>query len=66
MDGMNWRKSSHSGSNGGDCVELARIPGSRQIAARDSKHPNGPQHRFTTTEMAALFTAIRQGRYTLP
>jgi Domain of unknown function (DUF397) len=65
MDGLNWRKSSYSGSNGGTCVELARFPGTRQIAARDSKHPNGPQHQFTTTEMAALFTAIRHGRHNL-
>jgi hypothetical protein len=65
MESMNWRKSSRSGANGGTCVELARVPGSCQVAARDSKQPAGPQHRFTTAEMAALFTAIRQGRYTL-
>jgi hypothetical protein len=65
MDGLNWRKSSYSGANGGDCVELARVPGSRDMAVRDSKHPDGPQHRFTTTEVAALFAAIRQGRIRL-
>lgn len=66
MDNIRWRKSSRSGSNGGACVELARIPGTRHIAARDSKQPNGPHHRFTTTHMAALFTAIRAGRYDVP
>ncbi len=63
MGDMNWRKSSYSGSNGGTCVELARIPGTREIAARDSKQPDGPHHQFTTTHMAALFTAIRHGHY---
>lgn len=32
-----WRKSSRSG--GGDCVEIARVPG--LVAVRDSKHPSG-------------------------
>lgn len=32
-----WRKSSRSG--GGDCVEIARVPG--LVAVRDSKHPGG-------------------------
>jgi hypothetical protein len=33
-----WRKSSYSGSSGGECVEVADlgIPG---VAVRDSKHP---------------------------
>ncbi|WP_075898659.1 DUF397 domain-containing protein [Actinomadura sp. CNU-125] len=35
-----WRKASRSGSNGGDCVELAGLPG--KIAVRDSKAPEGP------------------------
>jgi hypothetical protein len=34
-----WRKSSHSGGQGGDCVELAVAPDS--IAIRDSKDPHG-------------------------
>jgi hypothetical protein len=36
-----WRKSSRSGSNGGNCVEVARnLPGA--VAVRDSKDPHGP------------------------
>lgn len=36
-----WRKSSRSGSNGGNCVEVARnLPGI--VAVRDSKNPDGP------------------------
>jgi hypothetical protein len=37
-----WRKSTRSGSNGGDCIEVARnLPG--VVAVRDSKDPNGPK-----------------------
>lgn len=35
---MTWRKSSYSGSNGGNCVEVASALG----ALRDSKNPSGP------------------------
>ncbi|MEV0480381.1 DUF397 domain-containing protein [Streptomyces sp. NPDC050508] len=34
-----WRKSSYSGTNGGDCVEVADLVPS--IAVRDSKNPGG-------------------------
>ncbi|WP_327407171.1 DUF397 domain-containing protein [Streptomyces sp. NBC_01288] len=36
---MEWRKSSFSGSNGGDCVEVAA--GAPCVAIRDSKNPGG-------------------------
>ncbi|MER6182555.1 DUF397 domain-containing protein [Streptomyces sp. NPDC001652] len=32
-----WRKSSYSGSSGGDCVEVAHL--TPHIAVRDSKNP---------------------------
>ncbi|MFF3497866.1 DUF397 domain-containing protein [Streptomyces sp. NPDC003247] len=36
-----WRKSSYSGSNGGECVEVAAdFPGA--VPVRDSKNPTGP------------------------
>jgi Domain of unknown function (DUF397) len=36
-----WRKSSHSGNTGGDCVEVAEgLPGA--VPVRDSKNPVGP------------------------
>lgn len=39
-----WRKSSYSGSNGGDCVELADAAAAvaDAVAVRDSKDPDGP------------------------
>jgi hypothetical protein len=44
-----WRKSSFSSSNGGNCVEVARnIAG--VVAVRDSKDPDGPALIFTADE----------------
>ncbi|HWE89348.1 MAG TPA: DUF397 domain-containing protein [Pseudonocardiaceae bacterium] len=40
-----WRKSSHSGSNGGACVEIAA--GGAVIGVRDSKNTAGPMLTFT-------------------
>jgi hypothetical protein len=35
-----WQKSSHSGGNGGQCIEVARnLPG--VVTVRDSKDPDG-------------------------
>jgi hypothetical protein len=39
QSGAAWRKSSYSGSNGGNCVEVASLPGA--VAVRDSKDPDG-------------------------
>lgn len=36
--GVTWRKSSRSGANGGQCVEVARSP-LGIIAVRDGKNP---------------------------
>jgi hypothetical protein len=37
-----WRKSSYSGDQGGQCVEVASIGTATTIAVRDSKNPAGP------------------------
>ncbi|MFJ8049906.1 DUF397 domain-containing protein [Streptomyces luteogriseus] len=50
--GILWRKSSYSGDQGGDCVEVAEA--SAAIAVRDSKHPAGP----TLTLDPAAFTSF--------
>lgn len=39
--GATWRKSTRSGSTGGNCVEVAgNLPGI--VGVRDSKDPSGP------------------------
>jgi Domain of unknown function (DUF397) len=37
-----WRKSSYSGSTGGDCVEVADGCPAGSVPVRDSKNPSGP------------------------
>ncbi|GAA2762152.1 DUF397 domain-containing protein [Streptomyces paradoxus] len=51
--GTLWRKSSYSGDQGGDCVEVAE--GSAVIAIRDSKNPAGP---MLTLDPAAFTTFV--------
>lgn len=38
---LQWFKSSYSGDEGGDCVEVATQPAA--VRVRDSKNPAGPQ-----------------------
>ena len=40
MESSVWRKSSYSGDQGGECIEIAEAP--TVIAIRDSKDPAGP------------------------
>jgi Domain of unknown function (DUF397) len=57
-----WRKSSYSGSSGGQCVEVAvNLPGI--VAVRDSKHPDGPALVLTPDAFAAFTDAIRAGDF---
>jgi hypothetical protein len=54
VTGVAWRKSSYSGDNGGDCIEVG-TPGPA-VAVRDSKHPDGPKLAFAAATWKA-FTA---------
>jgi hypothetical protein len=52
-----WRKSSHSGTDGGtECVEVAGLHGhtSRVIGVRDSKNPDGPVLALSHADFRAL------------
>ena len=60
LDNVIWRKSSYSGSNGGDCVEVAMLPEDSR-AVRDSKDPGGPKLRFSREEWRAFTTSIKRG-----
>jgi Domain of unknown function (DUF397) len=55
-----WRKSSYSGGQGGNCVEVAPRPAG-QLAVRDSKAQAGPVLRFPH-EAWGVFTAGIKGR----
>ena len=59
-----WAKSSHSGGNGGQCVEVAsNLPGI--VAVRDSKDPDGPKLIFSPGEWRAFAAGIRGGEFDL-
>ena len=60
LDNVIWRKSSYSGSNGGDCVEVAMLPEDSH-AVRDSKDPGGPKLRFSREEWRAFTTGVKRG-----
>jgi hypothetical protein len=52
-----WQKSSYSGSNGGQCVEVARnLPGI--VAVRDSRDPAGPKLIVAPGEWAAFVRRV--------
>jgi Domain of unknown function (DUF397) len=62
IDSVIWRKSSHSGSNGGGCVEIADgLPG--VVAVRDSKDPGGPVLAVTPDAWRAFTAAIKAGEF---
>nr|WP_234325948.1 DUF397 domain-containing protein [Streptomyces sp. NRRL S-495] len=57
-----WRKSSYSGPDGGDCVEVALaspIPG--VVPVRDSKDPSGPVLLFPAAAWGSFLSALRDG-----
>ncbi|MEU8992489.1 DUF397 domain-containing protein [Streptomyces sp. NPDC048558] len=58
LDGVTWRKSSYSGGDGGNCLEVTHdLP--TLIPVRDSKHPHGPKLIFGTSAWAAFVNAVR-------
>jgi len=56
-----WRKSTKSGTNGGNCVEVRRRDEAIQV--RDSKNPAGPVLTFTAKEWAAFIGGAKDGEF---
>ncbi|MFG1674635.1 DUF397 domain-containing protein [Micromonospora sp. NPDC049282] len=51
LTGARWRKSTRSGDNGGNCIEVAdNLPG--VVFVRDSKDPAGPALTFSPAAWA--------------
>jgi hypothetical protein len=64
IDNLIWRKSSYSGSNGGNCVEIAdNLSGA--VAVRDSKDSGGPVLAFKPDGWRAFTVAIKTGEFDL-
>jgi hypothetical protein len=55
--GNRWRKSSYSGGNGGECVQIAAVP--RTVLIRDSKNPDGPELAFGSKTWAAFAAKVK-------
>ncbi|MGW0081537.1 DUF397 domain-containing protein [Streptomyces sp. NPDC003393] len=50
-----WRKSSYSSDQGGNCVEIAELPDTA-VAVRDSKTPTGPVLTFRPKAFSSFVT----------
>ncbi|MFE2647587.1 DUF397 domain-containing protein [Streptomyces nigra] len=56
-----WRKSSYSGGDSGDCLEVADTP-HPMTPVRDSKLPTGPALLFSAPAWTAFVGAVYRGR----
>jgi hypothetical protein len=54
-----WRKSSYSGGESGQCVEIAQAPG--LVGIRDSKTPAAGHLTVDRAAFAALVTRVKAG-----
>jgi hypothetical protein len=59
-----WRKSTYSGGNGGDCVEVARnLP--RIVVVRDSKNPGAPSLTLAPDDWRTFTGQVKTGAFDL-
>jgi Domain of unknown function (DUF397) len=54
---LNWRKSTRSGNNGGDCVEVADA--ARAVLVRDTKARDGGALTFTAEAWQAFADSLK-------
>ncbi|MGW2921178.1 DUF397 domain-containing protein [Streptomyces angustmyceticus] len=60
LNSVQWRKSSYSNGDGGDCVEVADgFPG--LVPVRDSKVPEGPALLIAADAWGGFVTAVKAG-----
>lgn len=53
-----WQKSTYSGGNGGQCIEVAtNLPG--MVAVRDSKNPDGPKLLLSPAQWHAFLLGMK-------
>ena len=64
LSNVTWRKSSYSGGNGGDCVEVAMLS-DHSRAVRDSKDPEGPKLVFAPATWQTFTAAVKAGAFDL-
>jgi hypothetical protein len=60
LNRAHWRKSTRSGDNGGNCIEVARnLHG--VVAVRDSKDPDGPKLVTSPAAWQAFTARVKAG-----
>ncbi|WP_030243226.1 MULTISPECIES: DUF397 domain-containing protein [unclassified Streptomyces] len=58
LDAATWHKSSHSGGDGGNCLEVTRdFP--TAVPVRDSKNPHGPKLVFRAAAWTAFVANLK-------
>jgi len=61
LSGVIWRKSTRSGPNCDNCVEIAAVPGA--VAVRDSKDAAGPALVFTPGQWSLFLAGAKGGEF---
>lgn len=61
VENVQWRKSSHSGHEGGNCVEVADL--SPVVGVRDSKDPDGTKLTFSASAWSEFTARIKSGAH---
>lgn len=62
LSGAHWHKSTRSGGDGGNCVEVAtNLEG--VVAVRDTKDRTGGLLLFTPAEWAAFIASVKDGEF---
>ncbi|MFA1537490.1 DUF397 domain-containing protein [Actinomadura monticuli] len=65
IEGLPWRKSSYSTTDGTNCVEVAAQGKTADVLARDSKNPSGPVLAFAQSEWCVFLTEAKRGAFDL-
>jgi Domain of unknown function (DUF397) len=58
---VTWRKSSYSGGNGGNCVEVGAPADTDRVLVRDTKDRQGPMLAFTPRTWRNFAERVKQG-----
>ena len=60
MTGATWRKSSYSGSNGGECIEVGSHDD--RVLVRDTKDREGPMLQVSPATWRRFADRVKSGR----
>lgn len=63
MENLNWRKSSYSGGNGTECVEVGQAPDGA-VLVRDTKSRQASHLALAADEWHAFVVSIKAGTET--